>query len=145
MPGVENADVQIRDDHRLVAEPGAERNHGQHKKRRHHGNGRREPEVCLANVIGREVFLEEGFQSVRQRLKHAPALKQPAKDWNLQGERRRRAVRSDAALNPRGDFAFRQHRIREHRQHRAKDADDFEEREEEEFPVHALMIRLRRS
>ena len=56
--GVENTDVQVGNDHLLTAKVGTKRNNRDGQQRRNHRNGRSQPEVDLADVAGREVFLE---------------------------------------------------------------------------------------
>ena len=134
--GVEDADVQIRDDHFLVADLRAERNHRHDQHRGNHRDGRREPEINLPHARRREILLEHEFQAVRQRLENAePDQAGPTTGIYL-AERRRAAVRPDAVLNPCRNFALGQHRVSHHALHHADDDGDFDETEDDEIPVH---------
>ena len=131
--GVEDADVQVRDDHLLRAERGAERNHRHDEERRHERDGRCEPEVNLPHMRRGEVFLDEALHAVHQRMPESELGEERTEDRDAADEREVHAVRPDAVLNERRDLALRQHRVGDERQQRPQHARNLQQREEHEL------------
>ncbi len=140
---VENADVQICDDHFLRPDVRAERNHRDRQHRRNHGHRRREEEINFLHARRRKIFLEHELQAVRERLENSKTG-QKLSAGNKFHERRRGAVRADAILNPRGNFALGQHRIRDEPLHDADDNRDLDQAKDDEIPVHFRFAPSRR-
>ena len=131
--GVEHADVQVGDDHLLLAQGRAEGNDRDRQERRDHRHRRREPEVDLADMRRREVLLEERLKAIGDRLENA----QPHEEWSDHRDRGNPgnggAIRTHAILDERRDLALHEHRVGDHRQQPGDRARDLDQREDHEF------------
>ncbi len=79
----QHPDVDIGDDHRHAEKRAAERDDGERGDRGNHGKAGREPVVEFVYVPRREIFFQEKFRGVGDRLKKpaGPTRFGPSRSW----------------------------------------------------------------
>jgi len=129
--GVEDADVQVGDDHLLAPEVRPEGNDRDGQQRRDHRDGRRQPEVHLAHVARGEVLLEQELQAVGRGLEDAQLHQERTDDRQVVDEERGRTIGADPVLDPRRHLALDEDGVGHGRHHHTEDHADLQGAEED--------------
>ncbi len=128
-------DIKVRDDQFFRVTKNRDRRperYDTHRnKSRNHCQRRSQPVEGLANVVRREVFLEEKFQTVGDRLDQTEKVEVLFK--SEQRQRNANPVRADAVLDDRRKPAFEINRNRYERQHHHEGEDDDLEEDDEDI------------